>query len=609
MASIKILVCLGVVLLLVAVGCRNPDVYDFDGDGTVDAMDCDPNDASIHPLADEDCADGIDNDCDGDIDGDDNDCDGDDDTGDDDDTTDDDDDTSDDDDDDTGDDDDTMDDDDDTSDDDDDTASNVDADGDDYTPAQGDCNDAEQAVNPDATEIADGLDNNCDGLTDNDVVTCDITVPVQYSTISDAIDAAAQGDVICVETGYYNDSLDYNGKAVHVLGIHGRTITTVDANYTGPVAHFTCSEGPASVLEGVTLIHGSTLSDAGAIDLYDSTPVLTRLVIKDSSGGCGGGIFMENASPTIRDVLIENNYASWEGGGMHVYNSHPTLEHVQIIGNDSGAGGGGIRVSATSTVNGNNLLIKGNMAQEYGGGLLSDDSTLTLTHTTFVGNEAGWAGGGMFLNTGLGSISHLDNVAFLENNTDQDGGAIATYEGELELNLAALVGNFALNTGGGVAVLQPDCLVTLTNTIIYDNLALSDGGGVHYVAGTIAVQNSDTYGNTPVDYGGFPDPTGVDGNVSIDPGFINTTDPDPLAWDLHLDAAGNPLVDAGHAAVNDPDGSTSDPGIYGGPDAGGWDRDQDGYFEWWLPGPYDAATSPGMDCDDWDPMVYPGSGC
>ncbi len=64
-------------------GAASPD--DQDGDGyTVADGDCDDADASAHPNAPEDCGDGVDNDCDGDVDGDDTDCAGDDDASDDD---------------------------------------------------------------------------------------------------------------------------------------------------------------------------------------------------------------------------------------------------------------------------------------------------------------------------------------------------------------------------------------------------------------------------------------------------------------------------------------------------------------------------------------------
>ena len=59
---------------LMLVGCPNTGLYDFDGDGSADDVDCAPEDPAIHSLADEICDDGIDNDCDGDIDGDDTDC-------------------------------------------------------------------------------------------------------------------------------------------------------------------------------------------------------------------------------------------------------------------------------------------------------------------------------------------------------------------------------------------------------------------------------------------------------------------------------------------------------------------------------------------------------
>ena len=108
------------------------------------------------------------------------------------------------------------------------------------------------------------------------------------------------------------------------------------------------------------------------------------------------------------------------------------------------------------------------------------------------------------------------------------------------------------------------------------------------------------WGNGPDDWYGLADPTGTDGDLSVDP--------DLLSGGVHLDA-GSALIDAGDPARLDPDGSRSDIGPLGGPYADTFDQDQDGWPGWWLPGPYDATTSPGMDCDDDDASVYPGSGC
>lgn len=155
----------------------------------------------------------------------------------------------------------------------------------------------------------------------------------------------------------------------------------------------------------------------------------------------------------------------------------------------------------------------------------------------------------------------------------------------------------------GLKVLSSN--VTVANTTITDHDI-----GIHFGLGaSLTVSNSNVWGNT-TNWVGYPDPTGTNGNIAVDPEFLDTTASDPVDWDLHL-ALTSPLVDAGDPTLLDPDGSPSDIGAFGGPDADLWDLDGDGYPSWWQPGPYNYATYPGLglDCDDLDIDVVPGDGC
>ncbi len=114
-----------------------PAVVDADGDGHLDGDDCDDQDPTVHPDAEERC-DGVDNDCDGEVDEDASDA----------------------------------------------PSWYADADGDGYgdvavavhvcsTPAghvsdATDCDDGDAAVHPDATERCNGIDDDCDGDVDDD---------------------------------------------------------------------------------------------------------------------------------------------------------------------------------------------------------------------------------------------------------------------------------------------------------------------------------------------------------------------------------------------------------------------------------------------------------
>jgi hypothetical protein len=80
----------------------------------------------------------------------------------------------------------------------------------------------------------------------------------------------------------------------------------------------------------------------------------------------------------------------------------------------------------------------------------------------------------------------------------------------------------------------------------------------------LSLAYSDVFGNN-TDIQRMPNPVGINGNVSIDPGF-QSFDPGlpPAYMDVHL-RPDSPLRDAGDPARFDVDGTVADLGAYGGP--------------------------------------------
>jgi hypothetical protein len=208
----------------------------------------------------------------------------------------------------------------------------------------------------------------------------EINVPADQSTIQTGIDATADGDTVLVQPGTYVENINFNGKNITVKSVSGNPEDTIiDGNKNGSVVTFDNGEDSTAVLNGFTLTNGSGTLLSGYTH--------------------GGAIYVKNADPTIKNMVILNNSVTSSGGGIHFVYSDAILSDSIIRNNIAGDDGGGIS-TAHSDVTIRNCLIVENKAQDIGGAVAGGGIRIhgygnpTIINSTIANNSTPGSGGG-----------------------------------------------------------------------------------------------------------------------------------------------------------------------------------------------------------------------
>ncbi len=346
-----------------------------------------------------------------------------------------------------------------------------------------------------------------------------------FCTIQDCIDATFDGQECHVRPGTYNETINFNGKAITVQSTDGADVTTIDgAGLNDSVVKCVSGEGADTVLQGLTITGGS-----GGMGLSPSFP----------SDRVGGGMSNIASSPAITECIFRLNTAH-RGGGMFNEQSDAMITNSVFEQNATQAGGSG----------------------QNGGGIANNASSPQVSGCTFIENF-GSGGGGM--GNGYGSQTVVVNSAFIDNTALAGGGILNNQDSTPWIINCLFVSNTADNRGGGVGN-NDQSISTIVNCTFVDNVAPEGGGIINRdpTSGSI-VTNSVVWGNSSqivgsnaiVTYcdvqGGYPGT----GNIDADPLFedVGADDYSLLTGSGCIDAGNNEAVPPDVADLDD-DGNT-----------------------------------------------------
>jgi parallel beta-helix repeat protein len=384
-----------------------------------------------------------------------------------------------------------------------------------------------------------------------------IQVPGDAATVQAGINMANTRDTISIAPGTYSGPINFSGKAITVSGsAPGVILDGGSAN--GPVVTFNSGETRSSILENVTVQNGISAPSptAGGIFIDQASPTIINSTIQNNQG-CGIGVV--SGAPLIQgNTVTGNQYGSnsgsagclpndeFGGGGIVLYGAPTGTLNAEIIGNTIEAntdvqGAAGIYAFDAGRPFIENNTIAHNMGQTLGSGmtifgntapvivqnLVYDNTIDSSTVEVPLGADVG-AG----LNLDLTNGSYHQFPTYIVNNTFANNTLIRpTRQAGTQIEVGAAYDNISFFNNlivGADFSTAVDCLAALTQPVAPPTFDHND------------VLNA---GTSPFVYSGScAGQTGVNGNISANPNFAANTN-SAYPYQLQLPSA---AIDSGN---------------------------------------------------------------
>ena len=240
--------------------------------------------------------------------------------------------------------------------------------------------------------------------------------------------------------------------------------------------------------------------------LYNSGTITTSAVLDGfilekarGDGQSGGGIYLRNASPTIKNCIIRDNYVQNDGGGMYMRDncSNAVFTNCTFSNNDADDDGGGIYLTNSNcNPTFNNCTIDGNHGDDDGGGVRINSCSPIFTNCNITNNvidEANNNGGGFYIS---GSANpQITNCNISNNTATSNGGGIYAVSNAYTNAISGNTINGNIVSGGnarGGGIFLDNSATPITANTITNNLVTTttDDNGRGY-GGGIFVYGSD----------------------------------------------------------------------------------------------------------------------